>query len=228
MKLKTTLLVSLAACGLLAASANAATIAAWNTTELSGITAGALAATTRDTNIASASLDRGVGLTATSLTNGYASSGWAASKEAAISGGDFYIITIAAPTAGYNMSFASIDLNFRNTNTGVRSMQWQFSLDGFATAGTDVGSVFTLPGETTTADYGPVNLSGVTALQNITTAVSFRLLGWNDTGNLAGGGTGAIGTSAGDNLVFSGTVIPEPTTTLLGGLSMLALLRRRR
>lgn len=227
MKIKSNLL-ALALTAASIATVNAATIAAWNTTGLSGVTSGALAATTLDANVGSASLDRGAGITASSLSNGYASSGWADSKANAISGDDFLLVSFSAPTVGYTLSFESIQLNFRNTSTGVRAMQWQYSLDGFSTAGIDVGSEFTLPGATTVADYGPVDLSGVTALQGITTGVSFRLLGWNDTGNLGSGGTGAVGTSSGDNLVFTGTVVPEPTTALLGGLGMLVLLRRRR
>lgn len=61
---------------------------------------------------------------------------------------------------------------------------------------------------------------------------------WADT-TLAGGesaiftivfsGAASVSnSSAFDNLAFQGTVIPEPSTALLGGFGILLLLRRRR
>ncbi len=44
----------------------------------------------------------------------------------------------------------------------------------------------------------------------------------------SGGRTGAAGFTAFDNLSVTGTLIPEPTTALLGGIGFLFLLRRRR
>ncbi len=204
-------------------------VVAWDTTGLSGVTAGSLNATSSDANISSAVLSRGAGVTASSLTNGYASNNWAASRATAESGSKYYQVAFTVDS-GYQASLTDLNLNFRNTSTGVRSLQWVYSFDSFSTQA-DLGTVFSLPGATTVADYNIANLGSISAFQNFTGSVTFRLLGWNDTGNLATNGTGAIGTATGNNLALLGTVsaVPEPSALLLvGSIIGFGAMRRRR
>jgi hypothetical protein len=69
------------------------------------------------------------------------------------------------------------------------------------------------------AQYATLDLSGP-AFQNLTTATTFRIYGWD---NSTVGGQLRI-----DDVQLNGTVVPEPSAALLGGLGLLALLRRRR
>jgi hypothetical protein len=64
-----------------------------------------------------------------------------------------------------------------------------------------------------------LDLSGA-AFQNITTATTFRIYGWD---NISTSGNLRV-----DDVQLNGTVAPEPSTALLGSLGVLALLRRRR
>jgi hypothetical protein len=77
------------------------------------------------------------------------------------------------------------------------------------------------------ATPGTITLSSVTGLQNLTTSVEFRFY---FTGNNPAADS-EFTNLAGDDIVFTGTVIPEPSTSALfaGALGLsLVLLRRRR
>lgn len=67
--------------------------------------------------------------------------------------------------------------------------------------------------------YASLDLSGA-AFQNLTTATTFRIYGWDNT-NV--GGQLRI-----DDVQLNGSVIPEPSAALLGSLGLFGLFRRRR
>jgi MYXO-CTERM domain-containing protein len=150
-----------------------------------------------------------------------------ASLAAAITANKYYQL-IAAPTSGNAMSLSSLSVVLfqQNTHTSATA-DLQYSLDGFATAGVDLGSVSPIhDGWTGSAQNW--DLSGVSALQNASNSVTFRVYcygfaGYEDQG---------LGQIPGNNndVLLSGTVglVPEPAA--MGSLALcgLAVLRRRR
>lgn len=92
---------------------------------------------------------------------------------------------------------------------------------GFATADDSLSDIF-VNGETRASAPIAADLSSITSLQNLTnTTVEFRLY-------VSDGSNSATRIHLFDDVSLSGTVVPEPSTALLGGVGMLALLRRRR
>lgn len=181
------------------------TLLAWETNGLSGTTA-TLGATTTATNIESSTLVRGSGLTASSLSNGFAASGWNETTLAAtITAGNYFEVTVEAST-GNAVSLNEISFNFRRSSSGPNNLQWHYSLDNVNYIA--IGSA--MPASSTASNgfsYGPIDVSAVTDLQNVAagTTIYLRLYGW---GASSSGGTGAIGRLSGDDLVVTGTTAP--------------------
>lgn len=164
--------------------------------------------TTTDPNINTSILSRGTGITPSALGNSFSSTTYdGATLAAAVTNQEFVQFT-ASPKTGYQLSLSTLDVNFRRSGTGPDMFQWQYSLDGFATAGTNFGGTITY---TNTATNGiaqaQINLSGISQLQNIPSpnVVTFRLYGWNATANT---GTFALGRLAGNDLAIGGSLSP--------------------
>src|SRR5258706_7656311 len=178
----------------------AAQIVAWNNNSLSGITAGSINATTNNANLSPSVLSRGAGITATSLTGGYASSGWnVADQTAAIAGNKYYQCTISA-NANFKVSLFTLDSKLRRSSTGPNVYIWRYSIDG--SNFTDIGSQVSFTDATTTGVVQPqINLAGITDLQNVInpTTITLRLYAW---GASAVGGTFALGTGNVNSLAF--------------------------
>ena len=202
-----------------------AQLLSWNLNGAAGNEA-AITVTAKDANLSSSTLTRGAGVTAAALANAFSATGWnVASKDLAISGNKYFQFTVNAAN-GYQASLSTLDVYFRRSGTGPNAFQWQYSLDGFATAGTDLGAAISYTLTTTGGDaQAQVNLAAIPALQNITaaTTVSFRLYGWGASG---AGGTFAFGRPAAPtaSLAIGGTVTPvsgsNPVITVnAGGLS---------
>ena len=182
-------------------------ILAWN---LNGITSGASTAvsTTSDPNLNSGStLTMGPGITASSLSNGFAATKWAAtSQSSAETIGDYFQFTLSAAGTS-QVSLTNLIAWFRRSSTGPNTFQWEYSLDGFSDAGIPMGPSISYIATTTNGDQQPtLDLSGTAALQNVAagTTITIRLYGW---GASSTGGTFAIGRPSGANsLALNGTV----------------------
>ena len=179
-------------------------------------------ATTNDANLNTVILSRGAGINPSALVDSFCSNAFASggNKANAISTSEYLQLAIS-PKPNYKVSLSSIDFNIRRSSTGPNAYQWQYSLDGFATGGIDVGAQGSYTGTDTNGLAMPqINLSGVANLQNVVagTVVTFRLYAWGATN---GSGTFAIGRLAGDDLVFKGNVDPlyyvSGTTDLTDG-----------
>jgi hypothetical protein len=162
-------------------------------------------ATTNDVDLETVTLSRGAGISPSALGNAFSASSFVVGglKANAISSNEFFQVTIQ-PRNGMSFSLQAINFNLRRSGTGPNAYQWQYSLDGFATTGTDVGAEGSYTGTGTNgAAMTPIDLSSVTALQNIPSGspVTFRLYAWGATG---APGTIAFGRLAGNDLEFIG------------------------
>ncbi len=185
-----------------------AQVAAWETAGLAGNEA-TVAATTADPDLTVGVLSRGAGLTASALANAFSSSNFLNTGLVGAQSGNKYLEFSITANPGSLVSLSTLDANFRRSSTGPNAFQWQYSLNGFASAGVDVGPEISF---TSTASNGvaqaQIDLSSLPALQNVpsTTTITFRLFGW---GASATGGTFAIGRLAGNDLAIGGSVAPD-------------------
>jgi hypothetical protein len=212
--------------GVIASSAllNSQTIA-W---EVNGVNAGATnpfpATTISITNITSAALTLGSGVTTSSAANTFGGSEFnQTSLVDAISGADYIAFSVTV-NAGYRLSVSNISFN-----SGVGSATtFNGALLSGPTGFTSSDSLNTYSFSTAGAPAQSVSLSGVTALQSIVGTVEFRLYGWRDT---SGTSTFRIRDLSGNDLVITGTTspIPEPSAyAALAGLATLGLAATRR
>jgi hypothetical protein len=133
---------------------------------------------------------------------------------------DIYVSFTLTPGVNTTIDVTAFRMDMGITNgTAAKTVGIFSSIGGFASASDAIGTRnwTGTPGGT---DSGMIDLS---SLGTITTATDFRVYII----------TGASTTSHGfalDNITLEGTVtaIPEPSAALLGGLGLLALLRRRR
>lgn len=129
----------------------------------------------------------------------------------AVNNNEYFQFTIQ-PKPLYQGLLSTLDVNFRRSATGPNNFQWQYSLDGFATAGINIGSSFSYNLTTSGGDpQAQIDLSGIGDMQNFTnaTTITFRLYAWGAT-NI--GGTFGLGrpSSPANDLAIGGTVIPQP------------------
>lgn len=194
-------------------------IAAWNFTGIVATTpTTSYAATTFDTNLITASnanqITRGLGAAWSNGGNSFRTVGFK-NDGIATTNTDYFQTTLTAKT-GYKLSLSSIDANFVGTNTfnaapGVTS-QFAYSLDG--TNFTLIGS----PSTSTTLTLPQINLTAITALQNVAAETTITIR-YYASGQTATGGWGFNSPTTGSaGLAFGGTVVlassaPTVTTT---------------
>jgi hypothetical protein len=183
-----------------------------------------------------------------------------ASRQNAIDTNQYYQFGFTVvPGGSVSLEQLEVGLR-RSAIAGPMNYEWQYSLDGFATSANTISvpgspyystGTFTyfgrnsgsggvpdnfnymtvdLPGQGDGNPMPPLDLTGITALQNITagSAVDFRLYAWGD-GAGATTNTVALGRNLGPRL--SGVAVPEPTSLMVAGGGLLlaagAWLRRR-
>jgi PEP-CTERM motif len=228
---KTLLITAFAASSL---SAHAAIIVGWDfenaPADLTNSAASFTFASTLGTNTGTAS---GLHLSAntdwtTPAGNGSANS--FSSNEWAV--GDYYQFTLS--TAGFSQVYVSYSQT--GSNTGPRDFKLQYSTTGIGGSFVDFSS-YAITNDSwnavtpVPASFRSFDLTAIGALAGNTDVV-FRIADTSTTsvnaGTVATGGTGRV-----DNFIVSDTPIdapiPEPSTvlTLVSGLGMLGLLRRR-
>ncbi|MFT3680677.1 MAG: hypothetical protein QM791_10420 [Ferruginibacter sp.] len=197
-----------------------AQIATWNTFSASGTVApGTWPVTTSSINLLASDISRGAGVTSAALANGFSGTDWVATTQAnAQTANDYYQFSVVAQS-GYKASLSSLSFKLRRSSTGANKYIWRYSLDG--TNFTDITASLNTSYTSTATNgdaFGPVDLSTITALQNVvsTTTITFRLYAW---GGSASTGSFAIGRSLSgteNSLVLNGTlsaVAPELTAT---------------
>ena len=201
------------------------TIAGWDVSTLPGGTGiwgpSPLPATTISPNATIGGMTRGSGVLtpsgSISAGRAWGGTGWnVATSALAISGNKFITFTVKA-NSGYTVSLSAINpFDYRHSATGPISGLIQYSLDG--TTFNDITTV-SFPTALATGDHvGSTDLSGISALQNVSssTTITFRIVPYGAT-NV--GGTWYIfdvGISASDDFAITGTVpaVGTPSLTL--------------
>lgn len=166
-----------------------------------------IASTTTDANLNSSSVSRGAGINASSLGNAFSSTDFTVSGTFtdAVNNNDYMQFTVNAKS-GYKVSLSTLDVNFRRSASGPNTFQWQYSLDGFSTAGINIGSAISYTTNPTNGTaQTQIDLSVISALQNVTnaTTITLRLYGYGASANT---GTFAFGRLSGNDLAIGGTV----------------------
>jgi hypothetical protein len=150
----------------------------------------------------------------------------------------YFSFNIAAQ-GGATLDFTSITLltgtfNTLGSNITAYDYTLSYSTDGtnFTTgstilAGNNSGDAARLSGNGTATATISFDLSSITALQGVVDTAYFRV---DPIASSGASQNGVQAQRAGfiDDVVVNATVIPEPSAALLGGLGLLALLRRRR
>ena len=147
------------------------TLGNFATTGLSGVSV-SIAASNVAPNATFSNLTRGSGLTATSVTNAFNSSGWttAASPDA----NDYYEFTITPHTA-HQFSASELRIGLQRSSTGPPNVVLRTSLDAFTS---NIGPIITPPIAPVAVATFVFDLTGVAGLQNSSTPVTLRLYGY--------------------------------------------------
>ncbi len=188
------------------------TLAGWDVSTLTNKDYGPspLAPTTNDARLTIGWLTRGSGV---ATGTGAAARAWGGvgfvdtSAAAAVAANRFATCSVT-PNTGYQVSYASISrFDYRRSGTGPTNglMQYQVGAGGFS----DIAAVSYSSSSSSGASLGPIDLTGISALQNVSagTLVTFRLINW-------GGGSGGtwyifdIASNSSPDLEIQGTVSP--------------------
>lgn len=144
------------------------TMGRWEMCGLSGTTS-TVSPTGVNSNVTFSVLSRGAGLTGASITNGYSSTGWSTSGSLSTSNNDYYEFTIT-PNPGYKISISAIKIrDYKSDNNSSFDAYLRFSDDAYA------NNVINSWQPSNSQVNRTLNTSGVAALQNRTTAVTFRI-----------------------------------------------------
>lgn len=135
---------------------------------------------TVDPNLTATGIGRGSGISGTNGNNRYNANSW---NTVGIDLTAYYEFTIT-PNSGRSVSFISFVYTAQASGTGPTTFAFRTSLDGFTT---DVG--------TPTATGATIDLSAP-QYQNVSSAITFRIYGWN--------ASGAAGTFSIDGFTYNG------------------------
>ena len=203
-----------------------AQVAAWEIAGTNASTSNPKPAGTLGSFMDSASLTLGAGITASAAADTFGGSGFNATSLASAITGNQYLSFTLIPTTGYAVSFTSLSL-LSGVSTATTSFHGEVlsSATGFNSG----ASLHSYSFSSTSAPLQSITLSGVSALQNVTGPVEFRIYGWRDTG---GTSTFRLRSLTGTDLVLNGTVsaVPEPSTyaAILGALTLAGVVMHRR
>ena len=119
-----------------------------------------------DANITVSGIGAGSGILGVSSDNIYNAQNW---NTSALDANDYFEFTLT-PNPGYEIDFTSFEYTGQATSNGPTTFAFRSSMDGYTA---DLG--------TPTASGAIIDLSAAT-FQNITTAITFRIYGWNSSG----------------------------------------------
>ncbi len=208
-------------------------VVGWDFNGLSGYGSSPQAASTNDSGglVLTPGWTRSTTLTTsgTAASNAWGANGWSQSTNLAdATEAQSFVSVNFTSTTGNLMSFGGISAyNVRRSNSGPTTGQWQYQIGN--NAFNNIGSQITWGGNSSSGNLqSSIDLSTITALQNVTSAVTFRIVNWGAT---TSGGTWYLNNrQVGGDIQFSVAVsaVPEPTTGLLLGIGTLACAAFRR
>lgn len=173
--------------------------------------------TAANTTVVGLTRGSGVGITGTAAARGWGGTAWSQTTAAdGITNNQFFTFSVKA-NAGFQLSLSSLNpFDYRRSGTGptMGLIQYQINAGAFV----DISTVSFPVSASTGGSVGPINLSGITALQNLpsTSTVTFRVVPF------AASGTGTfyifdVAISATDDLVVNGTLVPVLAGEVLVG-----------
>jgi hypothetical protein len=194
--------------------AGVVTLAAWDVFGLTNQDYGPspYAATTNAAGVTVVGLTRGMGVVTN--TSG-AKRGWGGvaftntTAANAIASNQFVTFGIA-PQRGYNLSFTNIGrFDYRRSGTGATNGLVQYQLNSGAFV--DITNVFYTNTTSAGSSIDPIDLSGISALQNVGfgTNVTFRIVNWGGTSSAGTWYIFDVANSTGPDFVVQGTVTAQ-------------------
>ncbi len=248
--------VAIACClGFGSGMAEAAVVLDYDLSTVPNVAVPSAAATTVAAGITATDLTRGSGVVAANLTSGFSSNDWAttaASRQNAIDTDEFYQFGFTVIPGG-SVSLEQLEVALRRSAIAApMNYEWQYSLDGFTTAGNTItvaGSPYYSTGAFTyfgrssgtggIADNFNYMSTDVPTQGNGNQMPPLDLTGIADLQSIAAGSTVDFrlyawgdGTGAPTNTVavgrvlgprLSGVAVPEPASVMWVGGAMLAL-----
>ena len=191
-------------------------LAGWDMSGQSNYGVSPFPPTTYSLNVSVGGLTRGSGVSTNTngALRGWGGVNWTNTTSAiAISSNQFATFAVQ-PAFGYEVSFTSLSkFDYRRSGTGPTNglLQYRLGSGAFVTI-----TNFTYPSSASTgASIGPVDLTGVAALQNIlwTTNVTFRIVNWGGTSSAGTWYVFDVANSSAADLAVMGTLlytIPPP------------------
>jgi hypothetical protein len=163
-----------------------------------------LTASTAAANVTVGGLTRGSGVatSGTGAARGWGGTDWVASSAAAAVTAQDYVTFTVQPSAGFALSLSSFNpFEYRRSGTGPDNGELQYSIGG---SFVDIAPLSYSNTASTGAAIAAINLSGISALQNIssTAPVTFRIANYRATAGGSSAGTWYIfdvGTDSGVN-----------------------------
>jgi len=177
------------------------------------------AATTVVSGLATSNLSRGPGVASTALGRAYAANGWSSvtnTKANAITTNQYIQFTVA-PVTGKTVTLTALDARLRRSGASApNAYVWRYSTNG--TSFTDIGSDVSFTSTVDGVDQTQIDLSSITALQNVPfgTTLTFRIYAWGGTSTGSTFSIGRFGANVTTNsLAISGYVqqLPAPSIT---------------
>lgn len=140
-------------------------------------------------NLTVSGIGRGSGITGNAGTGRYNTTGWATSGSS-VNADEYFTFTLT-PGTGYKINFTGFEFTLQRSTTGPTTFVVKSSLDNYT------ATIETATPSGITAFAKTVSLSGA-AFQNITSAITFRVYGYN--------ASGATGTASINDFTFNGVM----------------------
>jgi len=157
----------------------------------------------QNANITVSGIGFGSGVTSNPANDRYNAKGW---DSPSLDGVDYFIFTLT-PNSGYKIGFSSFVYNSQRSDTGPLTFALRSSVDGFTS---DIGML---------SETGATIDLSVSAFQNITSAIEFRLYAW---GASSAGGTFSINDfTFNGSVVSTGCYVPDAAGAISGPTSVL-------
>ncbi len=190
-------------------SAKATVLAGWNVSAQSNYGISPLAATAGDPNLTVGGLTRGagVGTTGTATSRAWGGVNWTNATDSAAIAADRVVTFSVSPNTGYTVSFTNIILSYRRSSSGATTGRVQYQID--AGSFFDIGPVAYTVSASAGATLPAIDLSGISALQNIAsgTTVTFRIVNYGGTSTNGTWYVYDVANSPASDLEVNGTIV---------------------